>query len=380
MKNVKLVLGDATADLSNKFYSGLGSSVHVEKSSDGDLLDFSWVDKMEDAIHYIDNIYMNPKRFIISDEEVLNIEKSKKITVESIKHLAKHSNFISEYNKKENKVKPSKILNVLKEETFDMYENRFIYTLTDFMLSFIERIERINKDLEYQKNNKLSYKGICNIGNEKILCDLDIGSKEIIDFNNLDEEIKKRIEVIRGSISAWKQTNLYKSLYKLRVAKVTHPIKRTNVILKNPNFKEAVKLWDYLYNYKIIESKLNKQPEVNDVLPPDLQKIADNSFLIYYLIMKYVNSNSQTAREEYRNYVKRAAMQLFGDSDALSLERNGSNNTNQNLSNNTSQKYSEIKIRKEADSSVIENKIRSSIKTYLDKVEGSYFKLFGGGK
>ena len=73
MKNVKLVLGDATADLSNKFYSGLGSKVHVEKNSDGNLLDFTWIDHMEEAIHYIDNIYMNPKRFIISDEEVLNI-------------------------------------------------------------------------------------------------------------------------------------------------------------------------------------------------------------------------------------------------------------------------------------------------------------------
>lgn len=380
MKNVKLVLGNATADLSNKFYSGLGSKVHAEKSNEGKLLDFSWIDHMEEAIHYIDNIYMNPKRFIISDEEVLNIEKSKKITVESIKHLAKHSNFISEYDEETNKVKPSKILNVLKEETFDMYENRFIYTLTDFMLSFIERIERINKDLEYQKNNKLKYDGISTFGGEKIIGNIELSSLETINYNNTDNDIKKRIDVIKGSISTWKQSDLYKNLHKLRVPKVTHPIKRTNVILKNPNFQIAVKLWDYLYNYKIVEEKLDKQPEVNEVLPPDLQKIADNSFFIYYLIMKYVNSTSQSAREEYREYVKKATMQLFGDSSNLSLEKIGNTNSNQNLSNNTSQKYSEIKIRKEADSSVIENKIRHNIKDYLDKIEGSYFKLVGGGK
>lgn len=378
MENVKLVLGNATADLSNKFYSGLGSKVHAEKSNEGKLLDFSWIDHMEEAIHYIDNIYMNPKRFIISDEEVLNIEKSKKITVESIKHLAKHSNFISEYDEKNNKVKPSKILNVLKEETFDMYENRFIYTLTDFMLSFIERIERMNKDLEYKKNSKLKYEGISTFNGEKVIGNLELASIETINFNNADEDIKKRIEIIKGSISTWKQSDLYKNLHKLRVPKVTHPIKRTNVILKNPNFQIAVKLWDYLYNYKIVEEKLDNQPEVSEVLPPDLQKIADNSFLIYYLIMKYVNSTSQTVREEYREYVKRATMQLFGDSAELSLESTGSNS--QNSGSNTAQKYSEIKIRKEADSSVIENKIRRNIKDYLDKIEGSYFKLVGGGR
>lgn len=266
------------------------------------------------------------------------------------------------------------------EETFDMYENRFIYTLTDFMLSFIERIERMNKDLEYKKNNKFKYNGISNINSEKIVCDIELASNETIDLNNADDEIRKRIDIIKGSISAWKQSDLYKNLHKLRVPKVTHPIKRTNVILKNPNFQVAVKLWDYLYNYKVVESKLDKQPEVNEVLPPDLQKVADNSFLIYYLIMKYINSTSQAMREEYREYVKKAAMQMFGDSASLSLEKDSPTNSNQNLSNGTSQKYSEIKVRKEADSSVIENKIRHSIKDYLDKIEGSYFKLVGGGR
>ena len=96
--------------------------------------------------------------------------------------------------------------------------------------------------------------------------------------------------------------------------------------------------------------------------------------------MKYINSTSQAMREEYREYVKKAAMQMFGDSASLSLEKDSPTNSNQNLSNGTSQKYSEIKVRKEADSSVIENKIRHSIKDYLDKIEGSYFKLVGGGR
>lgn len=379
MQNLKLVLGDETTELSNKFYSSLGVKVHAEKISDGDLLDFTWLDYMENAVHYIDNIYMNPKRFIISDDEVLNIEKSKKITVESIKHLAKHSNFISEFDVKQNKVKPSKILNILKEETFDMYENRFIYTLTDFMFSFIERMERINKGLEYKKKNEFKYEGMTNVNGEKIVGKTDISSSQIISLNNSDSDIQKRIDIMKSNIRGWKQTDLYKNLHKLRVPKVTHPIKRTNVILKNPNFQIAVKLWDYLYNYKIVETKLDKEPEVNETLPKDLQKIADNSFLLYYLIMKYVNSTTQANREEYKQYVKKAAMQLFGEGADLSLISQ-EKKPGESLSGNGLQKYNEVKLRPDLNGATIENKIRSTVKEYIEKVEGSYFELNGGKK
>ena len=76
----------------------------------------------------IDNIFENPKRFIVSQDEILNIEKSKKVGVETVKHLSKHTNFISEVDEETGDIKPEKLLNELKEETFNTYENRFIYT------------------------------------------------------------------------------------------------------------------------------------------------------------------------------------------------------------------------------------------------------------
>ena len=73
------------------------------------------------------------------------IEKYGESTFESIKHLAKHTNFISEYKEEEDFIKPSKLLNVLKEETFNTYENRFIYTLIDMLTKFIARQEEALK-------------------------------------------------------------------------------------------------------------------------------------------------------------------------------------------------------------------------------------------
>ena len=57
---------------------------------------FAWLEIMEDNIMYLDNILRNPNRFIINEEEVVKVEQAKRITVESIKHLSKHTNFIQE--------------------------------------------------------------------------------------------------------------------------------------------------------------------------------------------------------------------------------------------------------------------------------------------
>ena len=45
-------------------------------------IDYSWVDVIEEAIPAIDNIIRNPRRFIVSEEDVVRIEKTKKIYLE----------------------------------------------------------------------------------------------------------------------------------------------------------------------------------------------------------------------------------------------------------------------------------------------------------
>ena len=77
--NYKVVMGDSTSEISEKFYNNLKKNVRIEKSTDGSVLELDWIDEIERAVPYIDNIFENPKRFIVSEEEILNIEKSKKV-------------------------------------------------------------------------------------------------------------------------------------------------------------------------------------------------------------------------------------------------------------------------------------------------------------
>ena len=128
------------------FNSKLNSNMRVQTDYFKDANNFEWVDIFEKLLPYIEKILRNPKRFITTEEEIVKIESAKKVGVETVKHLAKHTNFIQDLDEKTGDVIPSKLLNVLKEETFNTYENRFIYTLIQHLGDFIRlRTENMKK-------------------------------------------------------------------------------------------------------------------------------------------------------------------------------------------------------------------------------------------
>ena len=51
----------------------------------GDSLSFDWLEQIEFSCPYLDIIIRNPKLTLIKEERVVNVEKSKRVTVESIK-------------------------------------------------------------------------------------------------------------------------------------------------------------------------------------------------------------------------------------------------------------------------------------------------------
>ena len=110
------------------FNKNIKSTLEVSDDYEKVSTDTEWVDIMEDTIQYLDNILRSPNRFIVNEEDIVKIELARRVTVESIKHLSRNTNLIQDYDKKTGDVKPSKILNINKEESYNTYENRFIYT------------------------------------------------------------------------------------------------------------------------------------------------------------------------------------------------------------------------------------------------------------
>ena len=69
-------------------------------------VDITWVEAIEDALIHLDNVIRSPRKTIEDVESVVPIALSRKITVESVKHLAQHTNLIQDYDPSTGKVTP----------------------------------------------------------------------------------------------------------------------------------------------------------------------------------------------------------------------------------------------------------------------------------
>lgn len=296
----------------NKFLKNLSSDMFFNSHFSGDSITFEWLDKIEFACPYLDNIVRNPKLALIKESMVVKIEKSKKITVDSIKDLSRHTNYISKYDEKENYVEPSKILNVLSEETYNIYENRFLYTLIRQIDSFIYKKEEELKNFKLSDSKLLEYSGCSKTANETVNIELRLSSESIpnVNTNNkLQEEIKvalARIKRIKDYLNSWNRSVLFTELEKEHISFVKSPIKKTNVILKNPNFQIAIKLWDFLQKYGTNDKK-DSVSNIDQMGKNPLQDFIDHSFMIDYFVL---DSISKTKREQKEKMSKYAVLLL----------------------------------------------------------------------
>ena len=350
------------------FKDNLRSSLHVDTLYDKVDTDYEWLDLMEDTTRYLDNILRNPNRFIVNEEEIVKIELARRITVESIRHLSKHTNFIQEINEQD-EVKPSKILNINKDESFDTYENRLIFTLIQRMRDFIQIKKGLSIEPFLKDSKKMEYQAKSIIGKEKINMSLIIDSKIDTKPNGPDtyNEIDSRISRLESDISMLMNTDVYKDLARKHVAKVIPPIKKTNVILKNTNFQYAMKLWDYLQNNVATppkRTKENKSFEDSGVL----KEYVNDTFLLSYVALSTLSKKEDKSREK-EMVVEELTNNLIERIVELNVDM-----SEDKLKEIVGDKILIARNKKIASLSEIQNAFSRQIKIYLEKIEGFKFE------
>ncbi|MCM1393771.1 MAG: hypothetical protein NC179_02600 [[Eubacterium] siraeum] len=255
-----------------------------------------WIDTLEDCIVALDTIVRNPRKFIVIEEDIVDISLARSISVESVKHLSQHTNLISSVTK-DGMVIPSKILNTSQEESFEIYENRFIYTLLLKIKDFIEIRSNAIKgalmqsgelgvevDSEFAVNkNKVRYKmsGNANFPFDAVVKRSGGG------VSDLD-----RINRIKSIINDFLSSPFAREMRSC--ALVRPPIQRTNVILKDPNFKKALVLWQYIETSEKMEYKIETSTETVEMNPI----MADKFRAIVYLntiLMQSIASTHETS-------------------------------------------------------------------------------------
>ena len=294
-------------DTRTDFLKNLDSEMDYRSLFQSDLLVFDWVDEMEFACPYIDIIVRNPKLTLIQEKNVVKVERAKRINVDSVKNLAKNTQYINKV-KEDRSVEPKKILEVRNEETFNIYENRFLYTLIDDMSRFIRDKEQILNHFELIENKRMEYAATTTAAGEKIHIELAISSESLpnqkID-KKLAEEIKKvknRLKRIKDYISSWYHSPMMKQLEREHVKPIKPPLKKTNITLKNPNFRIAARLWDFIRAYDLEEKENNQNnANLNDSIEL-LKGFLDHSFFIDYSVLNSMNTKKRVQKKTMTEY------------------------------------------------------------------------------
>ena len=371
MENLEVIelYENSNHEKTKTFIDTAESTLKVQTEKKYITRDIEWVNMMEEVIPHIDSIFRSPNRFIKNEEETVKIEQAKKVSIETIKHLSKHTNLIQDIDKETGDVIPSKLLNVRKEETYNTYENRLIYTLVQNMKYFVnirkdallQPIATENKE-ENKNNKQLEYNAKSKLNDEEVDINVSINSKldtEQKDSEERNKSLLLRIEEIERKISDIESTEVYKILAKENIILVKDPIRKTNVVLKNVHFQYAMKLWEFLkanFDEQTIESEDNKDYMDNG----QLKKMMDEAFLLQYLAMKTLdedNMEKQDTRKEIKAIVVEQMLDKMLDIDE--------DITEEQLRQMVAEKYEVIKYKKMA---VLQD-IQKIFKKYFDQYE-----------
>lgn len=211
-------------------------------------IDSSWLTEIEKALPHLDTVIRNPRNTIKEVEEIVPIAMSRKITVESIKHLGQHTDLIQDIDKKTGKITPSKILNIHKEETLDTYENRFVNTLIDRLYIFINiRYNKLVQTAEAQEAYSFNYDTVADSGDgRKVNISFKIETVDSLVGGSNDTDVWARLERVKKAIEGYKGSVLCTTLGN---AFIRPPVMRTNAITKNVDLMACLTLWQFIESY-----------------------------------------------------------------------------------------------------------------------------------
>ena len=250
-------------------------------------VDEDWIQAIEEGLVFVEKAIKEERQFIYSEGEVLEIEKVKHFSSESVRHLAKHSNLITR-EQEGNNIIPDKLYSVERLSDYAVYENRFLYMLLCYLRDFITI--RYNKilDLSNKYDGSLQMAKQINLPKQKMSFSIQMHDERRDDNflreHNTAQAAIDRIDLILKTVLAFLATPLMEMTGKAPM--LQPPITKTNVLKMDNNFKGAVALYDFIIAYDkpgyTVDSHRVELSPFADALSDEMSEaVALVSFLTY---------------------------------------------------------------------------------------------------
>lgn len=234
-------------------------------------VDEDWVLAIEEGLVHIEKALKEERQFILSQGEVVPIEKAKNVSTESIKHLAKHSNLITREQKGDDII-PDSLYTVERLNDYTVYENRFLYMLLCYLRDFIAIRQDKIVELTYKYAGSASLHKILTHGKRSLSYSLEFKEENRDDpylhEHNPAREMIDRISLLLKTVLSFLDTPLMEEASKVPMLKP--PITKTNVLKMDKHFKGAVALYDYIMAYDKLGYSVEEKAEIISPFGRDL--------------------------------------------------------------------------------------------------------------
>ena len=251
-------------------------------------IDEDWINRIDEGLEAIAKAIAEERQFILSNGEIVPIEKIKHVSKDSVSHLARHSNLITKLPEEGEDLMPEKLYTVERYNDYAVYENRFLYMLLRYINDFVSI--RYNEIVKYCSSyyatltmDKSAEKPGRKLAYATTLVEQRTDDKFLLENSDCKEMIDK-INVLLKKVSVQLSTPLMQEVAK--VAMLKPPVTKTNVLQMDRNFKAAFALYSFIISYKkqgyeVEEVKTVMNPFSEDTADDFAQGVMMSSFIAY---------------------------------------------------------------------------------------------------
>ena len=285
-------------ELMNNFLAAIRSGdnqVAHNMVSQAVMLDDGWILAIESALHSVEQIVRNPRRFIAEEDDIVDVAKARRTSSRTVRHLASHSQYVRNIDKDD--VVPSKLLVSYLEDDIGIYENRFICALVNRLVLFIEHRHRdLDGKMDVSTMTNLCMRSDFTYGDSKFSCDIKLQVQEppvrSVDVEK-NKDLFNRVDNIRKRLRILQSTDFMRALNGKKV--VRPPIQKTNLLMKNVDYNNCYKLWLYISAY----TNVGYSVDIKDKNLPVDSDYYDDLTYIAGLAMKDMFDRNIISRERY---------------------------------------------------------------------------------
>ena len=251
------------------------------------IIDPKWVEALEASLSGFQNIIANPRNTIREEELIVPVGQAKRAGPDVVRHLAQHGHLVSSYDDETHDVRPNKLMQKIRDDSTELYENRLVYTVLESAHHFVRiRYDALFGVMGDEYGVKLRMQSDVECATEDIHFDMSMQIKHkdnILEIDAKSGNMLSRVARLYRVLTMFMNSTFAQQM--ARLPRVHGAVIKTNVLKKHPDYKVIVKLWEVLSQYDEVGYAIHVK-EQSTAITDEFQRDLFHNVMFNYIVLK----------------------------------------------------------------------------------------------